>query len=142
MRQITVNRRDVFQVHDTSSIIHSNCVLDSNADTCVAGSNCIIIEYTDQVTNVSAFTNQLDTLQNIPIITAATALDNHDGSTVILILHQALYLGDKIENTLLCPNQMRCYGIDVDDIPVHLAPKNKPSTHSIYITEDDFSVRF
>jgi hypothetical protein len=84
--------------------------------------------------------SELDTLQNIPIVTAATALDNPDGSTFILILHQALYLGDKIENTLLCPNQLRYYGIDVDDIPIHLAPKNKPSTHSIRATEDDFNI--
>ncbi len=77
--------------------------------------------------------------KNVPIVTVATALDNPDGSKVILILHQALYLGDKIENTLLCPNQMRCYGIDV--VPIHLAPTNKPSTHSIYATEDNFNIQ-
>jgi uncharacterized protein YbaR (Trm112 family) len=140
LRKITVSGREVFQVHSTPSIIYSNCELDSHADTCVAGPNCVIVEYSDQVTNVSAFTNELDTLQDVPIVTVATALDNPDVSTVILILHQALYLGDKIENTLLCPNQMRCYRIDVDDVPVYLAPINKPSTHATYTTKDDFNI--
>jgi hypothetical protein len=98
--------RGINQVHTYQELIHSNCELDSHADTCVAGPNCFVIEYTDQVTNLSSFSNELDTLQDIPIVTAATAHDNPDGTTTILILHPALYLGNKVENTLLRPNQM------------------------------------
>jgi hypothetical protein len=36
-------------------VIHGTCELDSHADTCVAGPNCIIIEYTDQTAYVSEF---------------------------------------------------------------------------------------
>ena len=72
-------------------IVHANCELDSHADTSVAGPNCIVLEYTEQVVNVSAFSEQLDTMEGIPIVTAATAIDNPaTGETTILVLGKAL----------------------------------------------------
>jgi hypothetical protein len=69
---------------------------------------------------------------------AATGYDDPtNGDTYILILGQAIYMGDKVDATLLCPNQLRYNGIIVDDVPVHLAPPNHPSTHSINCTDDD-----
>ena len=122
----------------TNNVTHAKCELDSHADTCVAGPNCIILEYTDQLVNVSAFTDIHETFNDVPIVTAATAYDDPaDGTTYILILNQAIYMGDKISNTLLCPNQMRFYGIIMDDVPLHLAPASQPSTHSIYCQEDN-----
>jgi len=101
-------------------IIHGNCELDSHADTSVAGPNCIVLEYTEQVVNVSAFSERLETVENIPIVTAATAIDNpKTGETTILVIGQAIYMGEKVQNTLLCPNQMRANGIQVDGIPMH-----------------------
>jgi hypothetical protein len=60
----------------TNLIHHGTCELDSHADTCVAGPNTIVLEHTDQSVNVSAFTNQLDTMKDIPIGTVATAYDD------------------------------------------------------------------
>jgi hypothetical protein len=118
--------------------VYGQCELDSHADTCVAGQNCIVVEYTDQVTNVSAFSPDFDILQDVPIVTAATAYDDpHSGITTILILGQALWMPDKVTHTLICPNQLRQNGITVDDVPVHLAPWNRPSTHSIICPDDD-----
>jgi hypothetical protein len=100
-----------------------------------------VLEHTDQVVNVSAYSEELDTMESIPIVTAATAIDDpRTGTTTILILGQALYMGDKVKNTLLCPNQMRAYGIIVDDVPLHLAPRDKPSTHSIFSPKDEFTI--
>ncbi len=122
----------------TNRIIHGTCELDSHADTSVAGPNTVVLEYTDQTANVSAFSDHHDVMRNIPIGTAATAYDNpHNGSTIILILHQALLMNDKVENTLICPNQLRANGIIVDDVPIHLSPAWQPSTHSILSPEDD-----
>jgi hypothetical protein len=122
-------------------VVHGNCELDSHADTSVAGPNCVVLEYTKQVVNVSAFSEELETMEGIPIVTAATAIDDpRTGTTTILVIGQALYMGDKINNTLLCPNQMRAYGLNVDDTPVHLAPKDRPSTHSIYSPEESFDI--
>jgi len=114
---VTCDRSIVYQVKrkkcikdhvNQNEIVHSTCELDSHADTCIAGPNCLVLEFTDQVINVSAYSEQLDTMENIHIVTAATAWDDlATGTTTILILGQALYTGDKVKTTLLCPNQMR-----------------------------------
>jgi hypothetical protein len=59
------------------------------------------------------------------------------GTTYILILGQPIYMRDKMENSLICPNQLRTNGITLDDCPKHLAPPDKPSTHSIYLPDED-----
>jgi hypothetical protein len=122
-------------------VTHGTCKLDSHTDTSVAGPNCVILEYTDQVVNVSAFSEHLDTKNNILIVTAATAVDDpKTGVTTILVFGQAIYMGDKVKSALLCPNQMRAFGITVDDTPMHLAPQSKPSSHSIHSQDEDFSI--
>jgi hypothetical protein len=57
---VTSNRsRTVVHINRTrqqlQEVTHGACELDSHADTSVAGPNCVILEYTDQVVNVSAF---------------------------------------------------------------------------------------
>jgi hypothetical protein len=125
-----------------SKVVHGNCKLDPHADTSIAGPNCVMLEFTEQVVNISAFSEKLEMMENIPIVTAATAIDNpkKTGETTILVIGQAIYMGDKVQNTLLCPNQMRVNGIHVDDIPMHLAPSSKPSTHSIHCPDDNFNI--
>jgi hypothetical protein len=130
--------------HDASSyvysvnrqnIIHGTCELDSHADTSVTGPNCTVIEYTDQRVSVSGFSNEYEAIHDVPIVTAATTYDDpNTGTTVVLIIGQALYLNDKVSCTLLCPNQLRSNGISVDDIPVHLAPRNQPTKHGVFLT--------
>ncbi len=122
-------------------IVHSISELDSHADTCIAGPSCIVLEYTDQVVNISAYSEQLDTMENIPIVTAAATLDDpKTGITTILVIGQALYMGDKVKSMLLCPNQLRANRLVVDDIPKHLAPKDRPSSHSIYSPDVDYVI--
>jgi hypothetical protein len=71
------------------------------------------------------------------LVKGATAYDDPKmGITYILVLSQAIYLPKDVGHTLLCPNQLRCNGLEVDDIPRHLAPRSKPSKHSIFIPED------
>ena len=56
---------------------------------------------------------------------------------IILIMGQALDFGNRMKNSLLCPNQMRANGIVVDDVPMHLAP-NGQLTLSIYVPDEDW----
>jgi hypothetical protein len=51
----TIDRR-VLRVH-TIQVHHSTCEMDSHAETCVAGPNTVILEYTDQMVSVSAFSD-------------------------------------------------------------------------------------
>ncbi len=50
------------------------CEMDSHADTCVAGSNCTVLEFTGRTANVEAYSLQYPS-KEIPIATAATAYD-------------------------------------------------------------------
>ena len=62
-----------------------------------------------------------------------------DGETVILVVHQALYMGRKHSGSLLCPNQLRCNGVRVDDCPKHLG-LGLNTRHSIISKEDDLEI--
>jgi hypothetical protein len=135
-----ISRVSFKKFHDINHTIQGNCELDSHADTCVAGSNCVVLEVTDQTVNVSAFSDQHETMKDIPIVTAAMAYDDpKSGQTYILIMGQAIYM-ENMPNSLLCPNQLRYNGICVDDCPKHLAPRDRPSSHSIYSVDDDFNI--
>ncbi|KAI2499408.1 hypothetical protein MHU86_15120 [Fragilaria crotonensis] len=50
------------------------CEMDSHADTCVAGSNCVVLEYTGRSAEVEAYSPDYPSKQ-IPIATVATAYD-------------------------------------------------------------------
>jgi hypothetical protein len=56
-------------------------------------------------------------------VQAATAYDNRDtGETTILILNEAIWMGDQMEHALINPNQLRAYRITVQDNPFDPAP--------------------
>jgi hypothetical protein len=89
---VTSQDRTVFMVvyrkyqnhHETVS---RQCELDSHAETCVMGANCVVLEETGQKVSISASTDAHRTFTNIPIVTAATAYDDTvTGTTYIFIL--------------------------------------------------------
>lgn len=91
--------------------------------------------------NVSAFTDQFGTFNNVPIVTAVMAYDNPATAvTTILIIGQAIYMEDTMPNTLLCPNQLRSNGLIVEECPKHLAPREKPSLHAIVCHQEDLII--
>jgi hypothetical protein len=123
---------DLSKVYNPNELDYSNrSELDSHIDTCVAGSNTVPIWYTDHKVSVSPFIGEYVPLDDIPVASVATAWDDPlDGSTVILIINEALYFGDRMSYSLLCPNQLRFNGIIVNDTPTIFDPK---SSHSIII---------
>jgi hypothetical protein len=97
--------------------------IDNHADTHALGPNCRVIFKTGRTCTVSGFTDQLDAITNVDIVTGATAWDDPDsGETWILVMNEALWFGDAIKTTLLNPNQSRHYGIKVQDDPTHRRP--------------------
>ena len=113
--------------------------MDSHADTCLAGSNFIAYELTGETLSVYGFDDDAPPLQNIPIATCMTAHTLPDGEVIILVVHQALYFGKKHIGSLLCPNQIRCNGVRVDDCPKHLG-LGLNTRHSVISEEDDISI--
>ena len=113
--------------------------LDSHTNTCVAGATRRVLEYTGVVCDVYPYYDSYKPLNQVLVVDAVTAYNHPAGETFILVLAQALYLGDQQEPSLLCPNQMRSYGIVVDDVPKHLSV-SCASAHSIYIPSMDLQI--
>jgi len=92
--------------------------MDSHADTCVAGANTVPLFFTDETVSVAPFIGEYKSLRDVPIASVATAWDSPiDGSTVVLVINEALYFGDRMPHTLLCPYQLRAHGVQVFDTP-------------------------
>jgi hypothetical protein len=49
-------------------------------------------------------------------------------------------MGDHMENSLICPNQLRSNGLIVDECPRHLAPLDAPSSHSIFSPQEEMRI--
>ena len=91
------------------------CKMDSHADTCVAGSNCVVLEFTGRTAEVEAYSPDYPSKQ-IPIATVATAYDcPTSGATFVLIINEALYFGDSLPFSLISPNQLRDNDVHVDE---------------------------
>lgn len=52
--------------------------LDSHADTCCAGANTALIEFTGETVKVQPFSPEYDSYDDVPIATVATAYDDPD----------------------------------------------------------------
>ena len=68
--------------------------LDTHTETCVAGSNCVVLDLTGKVAKVSPFCEDdstTNTFDDIPIATVATAYDcPFTGRAYILVINEAL----------------------------------------------------
>ena len=91
---------------------------DTNADTCCLGRNFVILQSTFRTADVYAYDTSIQPIENVPIVTGATAYDDAtSGRTYILVFNEALYYGEKLDHTLINPNQVRSYGIPFWDNP-------------------------
>ena len=104
--------------HEVVAGMEARCELDSHADTCVAGPNFIIDEYTGEHCDVTPYSNEYKPITDVPIVNASTAYTNPDtGETLVLRFNQVLWYGKKMHMSLINPNQMRHYGLVVSDDP-------------------------
>jgi hypothetical protein len=109
--------------------------LDSHADTCWAGANTTVLEYTGTKVSIQPFTNKYKAIKDILVATVAMVYDcPKTGRTYLLILNEALYIGKKLQYTLLCPNQLRDDGVKVENIPRQFGLSSK---HAILVPRDD-----
>lgn len=91
---------------------------DTNADTACLGQNFVVLHYTTQTADVFPYDKSYQPLENVPIVSGATAYDDpRTGQTYILVVNEALYYGLKLDHTLLNPNQLRAYGVPFWDNP-------------------------
>ena len=123
----------------SSATSHSpTCELDTHADTCVAGSNCILLSRCDRTVSVYAFSQDYAPQQNIPIGTVATVwVHPRTGVAYLLVIHEALFFGDRMAHTLLNPNQLRAHGLAVYDTPTQF---DLGSPHHIHDPVTDVTI--
>jgi len=118
----TSNRRFIRQVKKLKNgadrfIDPLPCEIDNHADTTCFGKNFRVISFTSEVCTVSPYLSEYDSINDIPICTAATAVDLESGETIILEFGQGLWFGERMEHSLINPNQCRSFGIRVCDDP-------------------------
>ena len=114
------------------------CELDSHADTCCLGKDCLVLYETDKA-EVSGFSTQLGKIKETPVITGVLAYDEPEtGETYLLYFHQALHL-PMMEKSLLNPNQMREAGIIVNDVPLKFIKQEQRTSepHSLVVPIND-----
>jgi hypothetical protein len=82
------------------------CELDSHADKCVAGANTRVLSISGRIVQVLGFSTEGGAIDNIPIVTCATAYTRHNtGEMIVFELNEFLNFGDRgILHTLFCPN--------------------------------------
>ena len=101
----------------TAGVIAAN-ECDTNADTCCLGKNFVVLEYTIRTADVYAYDKSIKPIEGVPIVTGATAWDHPvTNETFIIVINEALYYGNKLDHSLINPNQIRAYGLDFWDNP-------------------------
>jgi hypothetical protein len=123
---------------DDGSDNELSCELDSHADTCVAGAACLLVAHNGQKVSVQPYSSEYKPIRDVPIATVATMwCDPASGECYILVIHEALYFGDRLKTTLLNPNQLRARGLIVQDVPSEFDPS---SPHSIFVPDHNLRI--
>ena len=99
----------------------ANNEMDTHADTCCAGANWSLMELTGKVCDVNPFLNSYSPIQEIPVARCCTVwTDQTDSMEYLLVGDQMLWFGTLLPNSLIYPNQIRAYGLPVNDDPFDL----------------------
>jgi hypothetical protein len=89
--------------------------LDTWADTSCVGKHAHIDSYIEgRTVTARGFASNLPSLDNIPIVNCSFAYDTNNGKTLLLQVNNALYMGENMEHSLLCPNQCEDNDIRID----------------------------
>ena len=90
--------------------------LDSHTDTIVLGSNCVILHHRGKVCEVLPYSDDYEAIKNIPVVCGTTlSTDNVDNQEYILVFNESLWMGDSLTHSLINPNQLHAFGMDVQD---------------------------
>ena len=109
----------------------SRTELDTHADTCVVGRNCLIVHEYNRWVTVTGYDPKLGCVKDLKVVAAVLAYDcPKTGEVIILRLNQAIYIKSMSHN-LLCPMQLRMNDIKLFDCPKFLIEKPEQHEHTI-----------
>ena len=116
--------------------------LDSHADTCAFGGDCLVVQDTGTQVTVEPFAASLGSMTKVPVVTVAVAYDDPTTfNTFVLFFHQVLHV-PSLTTHLLAPFQMRNHGVVIRECPLlHTEEEcRRESTHTISVPEADLSM--
>ena len=91
--------------------------IDNHADTHFFGKNFVPYSWPGLACTASPFLSEYESQEDVQICSGATAYTTEEGETIILIFGQGLWFGNRMDKSLINPNQCRSYGIGVCDDP-------------------------
>ena len=120
---------------------YSTTELDSHANMAVVGRQASIISRSSTFAEVSAFSDDCNKLEKVPIVDAAFAYDCPKAMrSFLLIVRNALYV-PSMKHNLIPPFVMREAGLTVNDVPrIHCGREVTRESHSI-IAEGNVDLR-
>ena len=78
----------------------------------------MVFTYTGKEYEVSPYSDEYKSIQHVLVLTRATASTcPHSSENIVLVLNEALWIGEKLDHTFVNTNQMRHQRIDVQDHP-------------------------
>ena len=81
------------------------------------------MHFTSKECDVVPYTDAYETIKAVPIVQAATVYNNPEkGETMILILNEAIWMGETMDHNLMNPNRLRAYVMTVQDNSFSEAP--------------------
>lgn len=103
--------------HVTTPGTYGRNEMDSHADTSCAGKNWRLLEVSNEVCEVLPFLESYGPVQDIQVGRCGTVWTDDYGNDYLLVADQMLWFGELMENSLINPNQIRDFGIAVNDNP-------------------------
>ena len=108
--------------------------LDSNADTCVEGDNCLVTFDHNRPVNVCSSKSK-DDHRSAKRVDATVGYQNLQiGQKFIFMINKAIHI-DGLVNYLLCPMQCHLNGVKISEVPKFLAKNESDTTHAIELVD-------
>ena len=107
--------------------------LDSHANMCLFGKNCIVISETGRTVDVNAFAEEVGGLNEVPIVDdVIVAYDCPRSTKVFLLVARNVLYVESMENYLVPPFLLREAGLQVNDVlKVHWIQEMTEDVHTI-----------
>ena len=127
-------------IDDSNSSSSTRTELDSHANMPVVGKNAFIIHYAGRRVDVSPFTPDYDSLQDVPVVDAAVYyICPYSGTEALLIIRNALHV-PSMTNNLIPPFIIREAGVILNDTPKIHVKDPTADDHALIFPSDDFRI--
>ncbi len=128
--------RTVKSTRSQSNFSKISVELDSHADTCVVGSNVLVVHDHERFVDVYGFDKETRHVNASTVDAAIAYEDPVTHSTVILMINQAIKI-DSMHNILICPMQCCVHGTIVNECPKFLSASPAEDDHALLVHDPD-----